>query len=689
MADAKTYRAFLSYASADRKTGKWLHGRLEAYRVPKKLRRERADLPKRLRPIFRDREELSGGGDLNAKLIEALDASEFLIVLCTPRAAASKWVNAEIAHFKATGRADRIIPVLAEGEPAEAFPPALTHAVLADGTVTETPEDAPLGADLREAGDGRRGAVLKITSGLLDVGFDTLRQRDVERRRNQVLASIALVGGILAMLFAAGTVASISVQAAIESDIDERRTVLLSAANEGERLLSDGRVVDAATVALTAMTSSSEQTTLSRFFYERYERELESTDERLRIILQSAAELAPRVREHSFYPPADLYKANFPYVMLEEDSAISIHRFDDPEQNPIYRIDSSSIQLHCNEVLDFHVSRYDEELSGVWVACIKEREGNAEKIVVLYYSLLKETDPNIDPFTLSACNNCLVTARGFDVNIPGRMSHGFFYGYFSESGRFLLVAQNEEMLLFDLSADPPNSRPISARIDYQAMGFYDPGTVTGRIVRSSELLVFERVARETYGQNTPTAFWLRLGGIEPPNFTMIPLNNRRAVQSAEGHYTLLIDRRGISIFPQGRVGGVSMEPSIYVSRLNYDTSKIVSAGLVPNDEEFFWVYTDSGFLEFYNTGIEDGYIMHIGQDVYEDEVSARIIDRYFVGQGLIIWVSEDGQIFSISRNGTVSEWRNPNNRNEVSIDFMLSDQEEICRYFDLLQVEGC
>ncbi|MEM6946603.1 MAG: TIR domain-containing protein [Pseudomonadota bacterium] len=201
---ARSYTAFLSYASADRKIGGWLHRKLEAYRVPRKLRKDAPGLPRRLRPIFRDREELSGGGNLNDKLIAALDASAYLVVLCSPRSAASPWVNAEIAHFKATGRSEKIIPVLAGGAPAEAFPPALTHQVTPDGAVTDIPEDAPLGADLREAGDGKRGAVLKVASGLLGVGFDTLRRREEEAQRRRTFGLVGALAGAVALIVATG-----------------------------------------------------------------------------------------------------------------------------------------------------------------------------------------------------------------------------------------------------------------------------------------------------------------------------------------------------------------------------------------------------------------------------------------------------------------------------------------------------
>jgi hypothetical protein len=58
------YRAFLSYAHADTARARWLHARLEGFAIDKDLvgrDTERGPVPKALRPIFRDREDFSGG----------------------------------------------------------------------------------------------------------------------------------------------------------------------------------------------------------------------------------------------------------------------------------------------------------------------------------------------------------------------------------------------------------------------------------------------------------------------------------------------------------------------------------------------------------------------------------------------------------------------------------------------------
>src|SRR5436853_559049 len=108
------YRAFLSYSHRDKAWARRLHAALERYRVDGDLvGRETSTglIPKTLRPIFRDREDFSAGPSLASQTLAALKQSQFLIVLCSPDSATSKYVNEEIRHFKALGRSERVIPV--------------------------------------------------------------------------------------------------------------------------------------------------------------------------------------------------------------------------------------------------------------------------------------------------------------------------------------------------------------------------------------------------------------------------------------------------------------------------------------------------------------------------------------------------------------------------------------------------
>src|SRR5262249_5854309 len=143
------YWAFISYSQRDVKWAQWLHKELEAYHVPRMwIGREIGGLtiPRRLVPIFRDRDELPSAGDLGGKIRGALAASHSFLVVCSPYAGEWPWVTEEVRAFKALGRSDHVFPLIVEGEPSasdrpecglpECFPPALRFAVDADGRVS-------------------------------------------------------------------------------------------------------------------------------------------------------------------------------------------------------------------------------------------------------------------------------------------------------------------------------------------------------------------------------------------------------------------------------------------------------------------------------------------------------------------------------------------------------------------------
>jgi WD40 repeat protein len=186
------YWAFISYSHRDRKWAEWLHRRMETYRVPGKLVGE--GVPARAFPVFRDRDELSSASDLTGKVVSALGDSRTLVVLCSPDAARSRWVNEEIRQFQQLGGADRTFAFIIAGEPVggECFPPALTEL-----------RAEPIAADARDGGDGRKNAFLKLMAGVLNVGYDQLRRRDYERqlRVRTIWTGLLLVlAGVLAGL---------------------------------------------------------------------------------------------------------------------------------------------------------------------------------------------------------------------------------------------------------------------------------------------------------------------------------------------------------------------------------------------------------------------------------------------------------------------------------------------------------
>ncbi len=208
-AEAFRYWAFISYSHRDEGWATWLHRKLEGYGGHAKLvatdslRGE--PLPRRLFPVFRDRDELAGAPDLSERVQEALRESRYLVVICSPNSAKSKWVNEEIKAFKRLGGEARVLAFIIAGEPnasddpgskvAECFPEAIKYRVGSNGTLTSERTE-PIAADARKGADGKRNALLKVIAGILGVHFDALRRRDQERaarRRNWITAG-ALTG---------------------------------------------------------------------------------------------------------------------------------------------------------------------------------------------------------------------------------------------------------------------------------------------------------------------------------------------------------------------------------------------------------------------------------------------------------------------------------------------------------------
>lgn len=196
--EAPKYWAFISYSQEDSAWGDWLHRAIERYRVPRRLVGTQGrdfPVPRRLFPVFRDRDELTASADLGGQLRQSLRDSSHLIVVCSPRSARSRWVNQEILEFKKLGRADRILALIVDGTPngggdQECFPPALRYALDESGELSDRRVE-PVAADVRPGKDSRRHALLKLIAGLIGVDYDSLKQRDAQRRRRVVLGWLA------------------------------------------------------------------------------------------------------------------------------------------------------------------------------------------------------------------------------------------------------------------------------------------------------------------------------------------------------------------------------------------------------------------------------------------------------------------------------------------------------------------
>lgn len=204
------YKAFISYSWKDKAAAEALHRALETWRAPKSIAAGAAGL----KPIFRDRDEEAAGASLKAAIEDALDNSEFLIVICSPNSAASEWVNKEVAYFRKRRTPANVLCYVVAGDPAkDCFAPAILFDSDVDGTMTSTPLEPPLAADARAEGDGERLARLKLIAAMLGLGLDDLVRRDQQRRLRRLRG---MLGGASA---AAAVFAGIAAYAVFQRNV--------------------------------------------------------------------------------------------------------------------------------------------------------------------------------------------------------------------------------------------------------------------------------------------------------------------------------------------------------------------------------------------------------------------------------------------------------------------------------------
>ena len=195
---------FISYNHRDVKWAKWLQQKLEWYRLPTEAHNEFSD-SRYIRPVFRDRDTLTSGV-LNDSLRMHLEASRYLVVICSPNSAKSEWVSDEIKAFIEMGRLERIVPFIVDGSPCdysrsdirqplmgECFPLALRQ------WNQEHPDRSLLGIAVTDDGKtDRQKAFIRLVAHLLGMQFDVLWQR-----HKRFIRRLAIVAAVLALALAA------------------------------------------------------------------------------------------------------------------------------------------------------------------------------------------------------------------------------------------------------------------------------------------------------------------------------------------------------------------------------------------------------------------------------------------------------------------------------------------------------
>ena len=310
----KRYYAFISYKREDEKQAKWLQDKLEHYRFPTNLN-GRTDLPKNVRPIFRDVTDLTPG-ILAEEINKALNDSQWLIIVCSPRSAKSPWVCKEAQSFIDSGRTDRIIPYVIEGVPfsgdeaTECYPEALLNM---------KGNKELLAANVNEI--GREAAAIKILARMFGLRFDTLWQRHTreQKKRRIIWGTIAAFMVVVSMLISGYFYWA-------NNEIKEKQNKLLISqskylASEAQKEYDKGNITKALRMALYAL-------------------------------------------------PKDLKNMDRPYV---PEAEIMLRECDKPQKEGIY---SRSILQHVNQVNSaqfspdgkYIVTAFDDNTARVWDA---------------------------------------------------------------------------------------------------------------------------------------------------------------------------------------------------------------------------------------------------------------------------------------------------------------------------------
>ena len=196
------YTAFISYRHLplDGEVAQRLHKLLERYHVPKDLRKNGK---KELGRVFRDRDELPLTSDLTQDIYEALDSSEFLIVICTPDTPKSLWVQREIQHFISVHGRSRVLTVLAAGTVEQSVPECITTVYGEDGAVVDRVE--PLCAYLVDENrdqvlENLKSEFLRLVAAILGCPYDSVVQRHKRYRMRQLTAAVSAAAAVVAVI---------------------------------------------------------------------------------------------------------------------------------------------------------------------------------------------------------------------------------------------------------------------------------------------------------------------------------------------------------------------------------------------------------------------------------------------------------------------------------------------------------
>ncbi|MEU4557154.1 TIR domain-containing protein [Actinoplanes sp. NPDC023936] len=231
--------------------------------------------------IFRDQTGLAVTPKLWTSIQEALDGSKHFVLLASPEAAGSPWVNREIEHWLATKSPDRILPVVTDGEwtwdPAARDFTAGSTAVPA--ALRGVFAEEPLYLDLRWARDDLhlslqhirfRDAIAQLAAPMHGVSKDELEGEDVRQHRRARRLSAAAAAALVALALVTSLTGLVAVRnadranaAATEARAQQReasqqRSTAERATEESQRQQANARAQEERARAATGETRRQE-----------------------------------------------------------------------------------------------------------------------------------------------------------------------------------------------------------------------------------------------------------------------------------------------------------------------------------------------------------------------------------------------------------------------------------------------
>ncbi|MCR4670133.1 MAG: TIR domain-containing protein [Saccharofermentans sp.] len=255
------YDAFISYRHAplDIKVAEHIQRNLEFFYIPHNLRKKTGK--KRISRIFRDKSELANTSDLSDTIANALEKSDYLIVICSKNTKESFWVDREIEFFLKNHTKKQILTVLCEGEPAEVIPRELQHDIRKiagdDGEFYEVDAPTePLSCDYRMPWKkAKKEELPRLAAAIIGCSYDELVRR---QRAYRIRRAVAIAAVLIAAAFAFSGYMLYSkqkVDAALRQALENRSIYL---ANSAGKLLDEKDRIGSLYLAMEAVPKDGE-----------------------------------------------------------------------------------------------------------------------------------------------------------------------------------------------------------------------------------------------------------------------------------------------------------------------------------------------------------------------------------------------------------------------------------------------